>query len=305
MTKATPPKKITHDLFFYESLTQRDVALAFFKVYLPAYIQSKIDWESLTLEPGRFVDKTYRQRYSDVLYSVKVSGDTAYLYVLTEHKSQGDRLMPLQVMRYMCEIWQRHIEQGKHIGKGQGCLPMIYPLTYYHGRQTPYPYSTDIRDCFEDRALAKMVFDNAFPLVDMTQYSDEELSQHGMASTFERIQKHIFAKDLLEEIKDLLKDSRFIQIVSEKDGDYGMQVLQYMIEVGESKHADQFIDTLKKQLPEIGDRIMTIGQQLRQQGKEIREHEIAREMLKEGDSVERVARIVKLPVAEVEQLKKH
>ncbi|MEM9242566.1 MAG: Rpn family recombination-promoting nuclease/putative transposase [Pseudomonadota bacterium] len=331
MSKKFPRTKVTHDLFFQQSLMQKSIALDFFKAHLPRSVQSKIDWNSLTLEPGRFVAKEYRVQYSDVLYSVRLSEELAYLYILAEHKSYGDRFLPLQLLRYMCAIWQRYIEQKRKLGKGQGCLPMIYPLTYYHGRQSPYPYSTDIRDCFADKALAKAIFDKPFPLIDMTQYSDENLLQHGRASTFELLQKHIFAKDLLEDIQELLKNKHFIALMRETSGDYSFQVLQYMIEASESTHADKFLKQLTQQLPEIGDQIMTVGQQLRQQGIEqgiergiergieqgieqgiergikqgrtVEAMTIARTLLNRGMSLEEVAEITHLSYEKLQRIK--
>ena len=50
-------------------------------------------------------------------------------YVLLEHKSKVDPATPLQVAKYMLNIWARELEETRGAGK----LPMILPVVFYHG----------------------------------------------------------------------------------------------------------------------------------------------------------------------------
>ena len=50
-------------------------------------------------------------------------------YVLLEHKSKVDPATPLQVAKYMLNIWTRELEKTRGAGK----LPMILPVVFYHG----------------------------------------------------------------------------------------------------------------------------------------------------------------------------
>lgn len=296
-----------HDRFFQVSLGDKQIATDFFKAHLPAHIQKKIDWASLKLEPGRFVDKHCRTHYSDVLYSVNLANEPGYLYVLAEHKSYPDQFLPLQLLRYMCEIWQRHLQhyKNKGQGKGEGKLPLVYPICFYHGRQSPYPYSTDIRDCFANRQLADELFSQPFPLADVTQYQDEELETHGLAASFEIIQKHIFARDLWETIQNLLNHRQLTQLLTSGSGDYFEQLIKYIVEAGQVERVDDFFGTLVKALPEAEKQIMTIAEQLQNRAREEEKAQIAREMLKDGQPVDRVAKYTQLPVSEIERLKQH
>ena len=304
-----------HDRFFQVSLGDKAIATDFFKAHLPAHLQAQIDFSTLTLEPGRFVDKQYRAHYSDVLYSVKLVDQPAYLYVLAEHKSYPDRLLPLQLLRYLCEIWQRHVKERERAKQTVMPLPLIYPLCFYHGRQSPYPFSTDIRDCFANRSLAEELLDNSFPLIDITQYTDEQLFEHGLATSFQMLQKHIFANDLWEVIQRLVKQRRLSEIIAHGSGDYVEQLLHYIVEAGDIDVIDEFFETLQKQLPEAKEAIMTIAQRLEQrgeqrgreqgmqQGRAAREYEIARMMLNGGESLEKIIEYTHLPLDEIEKLK--
>lgn len=75
---------------------------------------------------------------------------------------------------------------GNHIRQGHEKLPIVL----YHGKSSPYPYSTEIWDCFELPDLAKQWALKAFQLIDLTVMSDEEIQKHGLSSAMEFIFKH-------------------------------------------------------------------------------------------------------------------
>lgn len=72
-----------------------------------------------------------------------------YLFVLAEHQTTPDPLMAFRLWNYLCKIWDRHLKQldkenksGKKKTKVKEIkLPLIFPLTVYHGKTTPYPFS--------------------------------------------------------------------------------------------------------------------------------------------------------------------
>ena len=49
-----------------------------------------------------------------------------------EHKGSVDPATPLQVAKYMMNIWTRELEKTR----GAGTLPMILPVVFYHGHGT-------------------------------------------------------------------------------------------------------------------------------------------------------------------------
>lgn len=58
-------------------------------------------------------------------------------------------------------VMQRHFEQHK-------ALPLMVLMLFYHGERSPYPYSMNWLDCFENSALAAKTCTELFHLVDMT-----------------------------------------------------------------------------------------------------------------------------------------
>jgi len=76
-----------HDALFKATFSQVEHAAGELRVVLPPVITERIDWSTLTLQPGSFVDEALAEQHSDLLFSATLSGKTALIYLLCEHKS--------------------------------------------------------------------------------------------------------------------------------------------------------------------------------------------------------------------------
>lgn len=124
------------------------VAADFFQGHFPKTILSVIDMSTLQLRGEGFIEPDFKELVTDMLYSVELKkGQAGYLYVLAEHQSTPDKLMAFRLLRYTCAIIAHHLGEKKQ-EEGEGVLPLVVPLVFYHGRQTPYPYTLDVFDLF-------------------------------------------------------------------------------------------------------------------------------------------------------------
>ena len=57
-----------HDLLFKEAFSRRETAIGFFQNYLPEDIRSRLDWETMKLQPGSYTDEAMRGSETDLLY---------------------------------------------------------------------------------------------------------------------------------------------------------------------------------------------------------------------------------------------
>jgi predicted transposase YdaD len=88
------------------------------------------------------------------------------------------------------------VAMHRHLKQGHKRLPMIVPILFYHGRQSPYPYSMRWLNCFDDPTAAQAFYTQAFPLVDVTVIPDDEIKTHRKVALLEYVQKHIHEKDI-------------------------------------------------------------------------------------------------------------
>ncbi|POP47356.1 hypothetical protein CHU32_05345 [Superficieibacter electus] len=138
--------------------------------------------------------------------------------------------------------------------------------------------------------------------VDITVIPDDDIMEHRSMAALTLLQKHIYQRDLIELIDKLGR-------VLRADYNTGQQVISlvnYIIQVGESADAEAFLRELAQRVPQHGDKLMTIAQQLEQKGIEkgrIKEAlKIARNLLQKGMSHEAILEVTGLSERELKQL---
>ncbi len=292
-----------HDKVFKTAMKDLAVAKSFLQTALPAELKQNIKWPTLKLQPGSFVSKELRAFYSDILYSVKMEEQEILLYLLVEAQSEPEELMPFRLLEYMTKIWRYHLEQlpGKtatRIPVGTR-LPLIYPLIYYTGQRSPYPFSTRLFDCFAQPDLAEKYWLQPFALLDLNQLSDEEIKQYRLATTLMLFQKHIRDKDIRPTLEIIINKKEWIKTM-EHGGEYYEILLNYVVECGEiSGNSTELFEQLSKSTSSIKrKKIMTIAEKIKHENS----LKIASNLLRAGSDAKFVAKNTGLSLAEVETI---
>jgi predicted transposase/invertase (TIGR01784 family) len=195
-----------------------------------------------------------------MLFDVTFLGQAGYLYLLVEHQSSPDRLMAFRLLKYIIAIMEQHLKTTQGME-----LPLIYPLVFYTGK-AKYPYSTDLFDLFGVQSeLAREIFFQPFKLIELNKIPDEVLKERLWAGIMELTMKHIFDRDILFCVKDMLS---LLQQVEHLDGaNYVKTILTYLVKTGEVQDKKLFLETIERGLsPEVNEVIMTIAEQFRTEG---------------------------------------
>lgn len=244
-TTSTP-----HDAVFKTFMMHPETARDFLDIYLPAPLRALCDLSTLQLESGSFIDEELRDTHSDVLWSMRTPQGKGYVYALIEHQSSAQKHMTFRLMYYAFSTMHRHLNSGnKH-------LPLVVPILFYHGERSPYPYSMRWWEAFSHPELAKQLYFDALPLVDITVLSDDEIATHRRMAILEFLQKNIRQRDLLELTESLARlfapgyttKSQFEALVS------------YMAQVGHSARPLAFFRQLARKIPQHKETLMTIAE---------------------------------------------
>jgi len=118
----------SHDELFRHIFSNPEHAAGELRHVFRAALGAAIDWATLTLEPGTFVDEKLRELRSDLLFSAQCGGRRVLIYFLMEHQSTDDRFMALRLLGYMVRIWEdyrRAHPEATH-------LPPILPVVVCH-----------------------------------------------------------------------------------------------------------------------------------------------------------------------------
>lgn len=191
----------SHDKLFKASLAHPEVAAEFLNLYLPESIKKELDFSTLSLSPTEFISKELQLSQSDVLFKALISGKEAFIYILAEHQSSIDKLMPFRLMQYMVCIWNFHIKQ---MGEKKALpLPVIFPLVFFTG-SSPYKGMRTLWElCGDNAVLMHQILQSPFHLIDVGMLTEEELIKHPLAGTLGFVLRKQFKQHLYEELKKI------------------------------------------------------------------------------------------------------
>jgi predicted transposase YdaD len=261
----------SHDALFKAVFGQPEHARGALQSVLPAAMVEALDWSTLALQPGSFVDPGLKPSHTDLLYAAAWRGGAAApVYVLFEHQSSSDRWMPLRLLRYMVRIWEHWLidhEQAQ-------VLPAIVPVVLYHGDErwsAPQAFDVWVDVPETVRAeLARYLVRFAYVLDNLSEIPDDQLRDRDPTTAF---------VDLC--FKHVRRGARFVEILSQSGGlmrevreTHGGReafqfVVSYILEVNDTKHRQALTAVLLREIgPEAKDILMTIGEQLREEGRE-------------------------------------
>ena len=177
-----PPGSVQkHDRIFRSTFSVRSIARQFFETWLPPELLKSIRWTTLKRSEISGVDESLAERREDVLYEVQIAGQKVCLYILLEHQTRPDRLMPLRVLEQTLLIWKSY---RKAAGSG-ALLPMVIPFVVYLDT-APWNFPKTLRPMVDvPEALAgwqpQIVPDPGFVLLELGKLPMEQLANGAAA----------------------------------------------------------------------------------------------------------------------------
>ncbi|HHQ4049470.1 TPA: Rpn family recombination-promoting nuclease/putative transposase [Citrobacter freundii] len=251
------PTSTPHDALFKTFLKYPETARDFIEIHLPSRLRILCDLTTLELKPASFIEENLRAYYSDVLWSMKTSEGDGYIYVVIEHQSSPDIHMAFRLMRYAIAAMQSHLD-AEH-----DTLPLVVPMLFYHGIDTPYPFSLCWLDEFDNPALAHQLYLSAFPLVDITVVPDDDIMQHRRVALLELMQKYIRRRDLMG-----LADKVASLLTTGTTNDSQLKALfnYLLIQHGHKPRFSRFMRKLAQQVPGYKESTMNIVEKIRRAG---------------------------------------
>jgi predicted transposase/invertase (TIGR01784 family) len=265
-----------HDALVKTVFGKPEHARGVLRAVLPAALAETLDWSTLTLRPGSFVDLALKEQHTDLLYSATWrDGGEVLIYFLFEHLStppKKDSLLAFRLLRYQVQIWEDWLANHQDAKS----LPMIIPIVMYHGA-TPWS-EPRLFDALLDvpasvrPAVTPYLVQFAFLLNDLSEISDDEL-RSGAMTALARLAticlKH--ARTSADFIKIL---ARWMDVAREvaraPNGLKSLaQVLCYILEVNDHVEREALQALLEREIgPEAKEAIVTAGQQLIEQGRQ-------------------------------------
>ncbi len=274
-----------HDLFFKQTMGDREIARDFLVNYLPAVLLSQIDLSRLIVQKDSFIEKELQETFSDLLYKTQLKGRDAYIYFLFEHKSYPLKSTAFQLLKYMVGIWEQ-----KHNKEQSEFLPPIIPLVIYQGRSR-WSAPLSLLGLLQDSAalpagITKHIPNFEYILYDFSAEGDSEIRGEVKLSLYLEIIKNAFNKEPVMFIEAMLKAIQLHSEPSSAGKSVGTDFLETLIRYVLSARQDIDLGDIKKEAAKIkpkgSELIMTIAEKLINEGLEEGKKEGKREGKKEG-----------------------
>ena len=302
--------KNPHDKFFKSAMTNKRVAKGFLKTYLPATILEAIDLEQLKIQKESYISESLRLSMADVVFEVAFKSKQGQMFILIEHQSVPEKLMPFRILKYTVAIMDDYLKRTKN-----DVLPIVFPMIFYTGIRE-YNYSANIMDLIGDpyNLLSDLKIKST-KVIKINKINDVDLQQDVYCSILGLVMKRIkmqYVEDLLYKIRKLMQ-----VIIRQDERDCIDSILSYIFIAGEVKDPKKAVKIVEKILTpsEAKEQVMgTLAQYFREEGREegmkegIKQgaigntYKIARNMMDNGFPITLVAKITKLSVGEINSL---
>jgi predicted transposase YdaD len=262
-----------HDAFVKYTFSNLENAAAMLRSALPQGLSQRIDWQSLRLESGSHVDHLLSDTHTDLLFSTSIAGRKALFYVLFEHQSTSDALMPFRLLKYIVRVLDWHLENAKAIGHPELPLPVVVPVVLHHSERG-WKAPTEVAALFDpfladDPELSRLLPRLSFVLDDISHLSDEELGERALGAAValalwalrdSRQPERLFAS--LPHFAHLIAN-----LLDAPSGRDAVLVLFRYLSLVTEVPPSTFFEQVQLHAPETKETLMTVAEQLEAKGR--------------------------------------
>ena len=257
-----------HDALFKTVFQHPENAASELAHLLAPELVSAIDWSTLAVEPGTYVDRKLAEKRSDLLFSANLttSSDRVLVYLLFEHRSSPEPKMALRLLGYMVRIWERF--SCKHADEP---LPLIIPAVLAHapgGWTSPTQFSSLFSPNLGSLADAVLP-DFSYSVDDLHRTTDADLRRRALALQA-RLALWLMrdARDAARLLRRLLLWLPDIERLAQlPNGRQALEpLLRYIVLISPDLQLEQIRAILEDRAPAAEGITMTIAEQLRAEG---------------------------------------
>ena len=283
-----------HDKFFKFIVSNKEVAIAFLKTFLPVNIAKLIDFSTLTYEQDSYIDKNLQESFSDVIFKFRLNVKQnlyVFISILIEHKSFPDKFTPVQILKYLANGYEKQLKRDKK-------LTLILPFIYYHGKDNwKYKKLNELIENLPEE-LHRYVPVNDTVFIDLNRMSDKQLQ--GLNNMFLAsalmMQKYSYDHQiLLIKFMEIVKNTRDEEFI---EGNLFTDLLVIIFKISQVDEG-LLMKSLKELPSQTKSKIMTLYQSIEQKGEHKKTIEVILNGYKAGISIKLLAIQTNLSESEI------
>ena len=283
-----------HDKIFRTVLDRKSDAIALINKALNTQLETK-DIEKYN---SSFINKVFQNREADIVYKIKDRS----IFILIEHQTKVDYLMPYRILEYEVAIMQSAIDLDK-IKNKESKIPLVIPIVLYTGNK-----KWNAKKYLEENQEKIEGIENGlgnYNLIDINELTEKELLEdNSFISKMMLIEKSKNTENIVEILEKIVK------ITKEEDKDTLRRIISIILEekIGITK-AKELIEKMEGDegnMLAVVDMIRRENQMYIEIGKkegELKEKiKIVTNMLKEKFNIETIQKITGINKEEIEKI---
>jgi len=309
-----------HDSGYKFLLSSKKAFIQLIRSFVKTGWAEQIDEASLVKIDKSFILQDFKDKEADLVYRAKLKDKEVIFYVLMELQSTVDYLIPYRLLLYMTEIWRdifKNVSE-KEAKRKSFRLPVIIPIVLYNGQKkwnvpVNFKETLDSYEMFEDQVL-----NFKYILINVHSFQEEELIN------LSNLIGSVFLLDrgdsIEENLRSLKRLSDNIEKLEPDEFELFFSWAKNILMRGKPEAvSNEVIKSLEKVRPgEVEEMITNIEKNLQKAWKEAEEKgmekgmekgvvkrniEIAKQMLIDGEPVEKIMKYTGLSKEEIEELK--
>ena len=293
-----------HDKIFRTVLDRKSDAIALINKALNTQLEAK-DIEKYN---SSFINKVFQNREADIVYKIKDRS----IFILIEHQTKVDYLMPYRILEYEVAIMQSAIDLDK-IKNKESKIPLVIPIVLYTGNK-----KWNAKKYLEENQEKIEGIENGlgnYNLIDINEMTEKELLEdNSFISKMILIEKSKNTENIVEILEKIVKITkeedketlrRIISIILEEK--IGITKAKELIEKMEGDEGNMLavVDMIRRENQmyiEIGKKEGRKEGKI--EGKLEEKIKIVTNMLKEKFNVEMIQKITGVDKEEIEKIEK-
>ena len=283
-----------HDKIFRTVLDRKSDALALINKAL----NTQLEVQEIEKYNSSFINKVFQNREADIVYKIKDRS----IFILIEHQTKVDYLMPYRILEYEVAIMQSAIDLDK-IKNKESKIPLVIPIVLYTGNK-----KWNAKKYFEENQEKIEEIENGlgnYNLIDINELTEKELLEdNSFISKMMLIEKSKNTENIVEILEKIVK------ITKEEDKETLRRIISIILEekIGITK-AKELIEKMEGDegnMLAVVDMIRRENQMYIEIGKkegELKEKiKIVTNMLKEKFNIETIQKITGINKEEIEKI---
>lgn len=283
-----------HDKIFRTVLDRKSDAIALINKAL----NTQLEVQDIEKYNSSFINKVFQNREADIVYKIKDRS----IFILIEHQTKVDYLMPYRILEYEVAIMQSAIDLDK-IKNKESKIPLVIPIVLYTGNK-----KWNAKKYLEENQEKIEGIENGlgnYNLIDINELTEKELLEdNSFISKMMLIEKSKNTENIVEILEKIVK------ITKEEDKDTLRRIISIILEekIGITK-AKELIEKMEGDegnMLAVVDMIRRENQMYIEIGKkegELKEKiKIVTNMLKEKFNIETIQKITGINKEEIEKI---